>query len=169
MSSLFNLTGQYLALAHQLADGDFDAQTISDTIESSGITDSIADKAQALEFVARGAEAHNATIDAEIARLVALREHRTKTAAALRDYIKRSMEAMQIERIECPLFAISIRKNPAAVDVFDEAQIPAEFMVMPVPKPPVAHPDKKSIAAAMKAGQDVPGAKLVQSTRLVIK
>lgn len=169
MSSLFNLTGQYLALAHQLADGDFDPQTVADTIDASGITDSIAEKAQALEFVARGAESHNAAIDAEIARLVALKAHRSKTADALRDYIKRSMEAMQIERIECPLFAISIRKNPDAVKVLDEDQIPAEFMVTPKPKPPVAAPDKKAIAAAIKAGQDVPGAKLTQSTRMVVK
>lgn len=169
MSSLFNLTGQYLELAHQLADGDFDATTIADTIDASGIVDQIELKAQALEFVARGAESHNATIDAEIARLMALKAHRTKTAAALRDYIKRSMEAMQIERIECPLFVISIRKNPAAVEVFDSLSIPSEFMFTPEPKPPVAQPDKKAIAAAIKAGQDVPGAKLVQNTRLAVK
>ncbi len=168
MSSLFNLTGQYLELAHKLADLDLDAQTVSDTIESSGIVDSITEKAQAIEFIARGAESHNAAIDAEIARLVALKARRTKVAQGLRDYIKRSMEAMQIERIDCPLFAISIRKNPQAVDVFDEAQIPAEFMVTPEPKPPVASPNKKAIAAAIKAGQDVPGAKLVQGTRLAI-
>jgi len=167
-TSLFNLTGQYLALAHQLADGDFDADTIRDTIDASGIVDNITDKCQAVEYVARGAEAHNAAIDAEIARLQALKAHRVKTAQGLRDYIKTSMEAMQIERIECPLFQISIRKNPSAVDIYDPLSLPAQYMVTPAPKPPVAAPDKKSIASDIKAGKEVAGARLTQSTRLVI-
>lgn len=168
MSNLFNLTGQYLELAHKLADLDLDATTVADTIEASGIVDDIKTKVQAIEYVARGAESHNAAIDAEIARLQALKDHRIKTANDLRDYIKRSMEALEIERIDCPFFQISIRKNPAAVDVYDQLSLPPEYMVTPAPKPPVAAPDKKAIAAALKAGKDVPGAKLVQGTRLAI-
>ena len=168
MSSLFNLTGQYLELAHKLADLDFDADTVADTIEASGITDSISEKCQAIEHVARGAEAHHAAIDAEIARLQALKAHRAKTAQGLRDYIKRCMEALEIERIECPLFCISIRKNPSAVDVYDPLSLPDKFMVTPAPKPPVAAPDRKAIAAAIKSGEDVPGCRLTQSTRLSI-
>ena len=81
MTSLYLLTGQYLQLANTLADGDFDPTTIADTIEASGITDDIAAKAQGIEYVARGAEAHNAAIDAEIARLQALKASRQKEAA----------------------------------------------------------------------------------------
>jgi len=167
-NSLFVLTNQYLQLAHQLADGDFDAATVADTIEASGIVDSITDKCQAIEYVARWAEAHNAAIDAEIARLQALKAHRSKTAQWLREYVKTSMEAMQIERIDCPLFCISIRKNPPAVGIFDPLSLPAQYMVTPTPKPPVAAPDRKAIAADIKAGIDVPGAKLTQATRLHI-
>ena len=46
--SLFTLTNQYLQLADKLAAGDFDAETVADTIEASGITDDIAQKAQGL-------------------------------------------------------------------------------------------------------------------------
>lgn len=166
MTALYALTNQYLALAEKLSDGDFDAATIADTIEASGITDEIAEKAQGLEYVARGAEAHNLAIDAEIARLQALKQHRMKVAAGLRGYLLDNMQRMQIERIDCPMFSISIRKNPPAVEIFDQLSLPAQFMVVPEPKPPVAPPDKKAIAAAIKAGQDVPGAKLVQGVRL---
>jgi len=167
-TSLYSLTGQYLQLAHTLADGDFDASTIADTIEASGIVDDIATKCQAVEYVARGAEAYNAAIDAEIARLQALKAHRMKTAQGLRDYIKRSMEALEIERIECPMFQISIRKNPPAVEIYDHLSLPDVYMVTPEPKPVVAAPDKKAIAAAIKAGGEVPGARLTQSTRLAV-
>jgi len=167
-NSLFSLTGQYLALAHQLADADFDASTIADTIEASGIVDNITDKVQAIEFVARGAESHNLAIDAEIARLTALKAHRVKVAQGLREYIKTSMESMGMERIDCQLFQISIRSNPPAVDIYDPLSLPSKYMVTPAPKPPVAAPDKKAIAADIKAGIEVTGACLKQGTRLVI-
>ena len=168
MSALYVLANNYLALAEKLADGDFDAATIADTIESSGITDELAEKAQGVEMVARSAEAHNLAIDAEIARLQALKAHRAKVAAGLRGYLLDNMQRMGIERIDCQMFSLSIRKNPPSVEVFDQLSIPAEFMTVPDPKPPVASPDKKAIAAAIKKGQEVPGAKLVQGVRLSV-
>ena len=168
MTALYAITNQYLALANQLADGDFDATTIADTIEASGITDELAVKAQGIEYVARGAEAHNLTIDAEIARLQALKAQRCKVAAGLRGYLLDNMQRAGIERIDCPVFSISIRKNPPSVDIYDPLSLPAQYMVTPEPKPPVAAPDKKAIAAAIKAGAEIPGAKLTQGVRLVV-
>lgn len=169
MSSLYALTNQYLELAHKLGAADFDAETIADTIDSTGITDELSTKAQGIEFVARSAEAHHLAIDAEIARLQALKAHRSKIAAGLRAYLLENMQRMEIERIDCPLFSITIRKNPPAVDIFDPLSIPAQYMVTPTPKPPVAAPDRKAIAAAIKAGTEIPGAKLVQGVRLNIE
>lgn len=169
MTALYVLTNQYLELAEKLADGDFDAQTIADTIEASGISDELAVKAQGIEFVARGAEAHHAAIDAEIARLTALKAHRQKVADGLRAYLKDNMERAGIEKIECPLFKLSIKKNPPSVEVIDPLSLPAEFWRTPEPKPPVAAPDKAAIKAALQDGKDVPGARLNQGTRLEVE
>lgn len=169
MTALYVLTNQYLALAEQLADGDFDATTIADTIEASGITDELAVKAQGIEFVARGAEAHNAAIDAEIARLANLKISRQKVADGLRAYLKDNMERAGIEKIECPLFKLSIKKNPPSVEIIDQLSLPPEYWRTPEPKPPVPAPDKTAIKAALQAGVDVMGAKLVQGTRLDVK
>jgi hypothetical protein len=166
--SLFVLTNQYLELASKLSNLDLDAETVADTIEASGIVDSLTDKATAIEHVARGAEAHNAAIDAEIARLQALKAHRVKVASGLRQYLLDNMLRMQIEKIECPLFQISIRKNPPSVDVFDTINLPSEYMVVPEPKPPVAAPDKKRLAIDLKAGKEITGARLVQGVHLNI-
>ena len=166
-TSLFNLTNQYLQLADTLAAGDFDADTVADTIEASGITDDIAVKAQGLEYVARSAEAHLPAIDAEISRLQALKAHRAKVAAGLRSYLMDNMIRMQIEKIDCPMFSISIRSNPPSVDIFDPLQLPISYMVSPLPPPD--RPDKTLIKEALKAGKDVPGARLVQGQRLTIK
>lgn len=164
--ALYQLTGQYQQLAEQLAGMDLDAQTVADTIEASGITDEIAIKAQGIEMVARSAEAFNGAIDAEIERLQALKQHRAKIAQGLRDYLQRNMEQAGIEKIECPLFKVTIKKNPPAVEIIDENQLPAEFWITPEPKPPVSRPDKTAIKKAIQAGQEVAGAMLVQGTRL---
>lgn len=169
MTALYALTNQYLALAEKLAEGDFDLQTIEDTIEASGITDELVVKAQGCEFIARGALAHHDAIDAEIARLTALKASRDKAAQAMRDYIKVCMERAGIEKIDCPLFKLTIKKNPPAVEVIDSLSIPKKYMKTPEPKPPIAAPDKAAIKAALQAGEDVPGAKLTQATRLDIK
>lgn len=168
MTALYQLTNQYLALAEKLADGDFDLQTIADTVEASGITDELAVKAQGIEYVARGALAHHAAIDAEITRLQALKTQRDKVALGLRDYLKINMERAGIQRIDCPLFQISIRKNPPAVEL-DPLSLPAEYWTTPEPKPPTPQPNKSAIKAALTAGVDVIGARLTQSTRLEIK
>jgi hypothetical protein len=169
MSALYVLTNQYLALAEKLADGDFDAQTVADTIEASGITDELSLKAQGIEYVARGTLAHHDAIDAEIARLQALKAKRDRLAQGLRDYLKENMERAGIEKIECPMFSISIRKNPPAVEVLDTSALPAAYWRTPEPRPPVAAPDKTSIKAALAKGEEVPGARLTQSTRLEVK
>jgi hypothetical protein len=167
-TSLYYLTDSYLALAHKLADLDLDAETVADTIEASGIVDDLTTKATGVEMVARSAEAHNLAIDAEIARLVTLKAHRAKVAAGLRAYLLDNMQRAGIERIECPLLQISVKKNPPAVDIWDSINLPMEYMVVPEPKPPVAAPDKKRIAADLKAGKEITGARLVQGVRLNI-
>ena len=169
MSALYVIANQYIELAEKLASLDLDAETVADTIEASGIVDTLQAKSQALEYVARGALAHHAAIDAEIARLMALRAKRDKVAQGLRDYLKVNMERVGISKIECPMFSISIRNNPVAVEVLDPLSLPKEFWRTPEPRPPVPAPDKAAIKAALQSGAEVMGARLTQSTRLDIK
>jgi hypothetical protein len=169
MSALYAITNEYVALAERLADLDLDAETVADTIEASGLMDSLQDKAQGLEYVARGALAHHFAIDGEIARLQALKQKRDKVAQGLRDYLKDNMIRAGITKIECPMFSISLRNNQPATEVFDLVSLPAEYWRTPVVKPPVAAPDKAAIKEAIQAGKEVTGARLTQSTRLDIK
>jgi hypothetical protein len=86
--------------------------------------------------------------------------------AHLKDYMLAGMMVAGVKKIEGPYLRLSIRDNPEAVEVFDAAQIPAEFMRQP--EPPPAAPDKTAIKAAIKAGQEVPGVKLTRSQCLSI-
>lgn len=164
--ALFEMTAQYRQLAEQLSNLDLDATTVADTIEASGIVDDIAQKATGIEMVARTMEMHNPAIDAEIERLKALKLHRVKAAQGLRDYLRNNMQAAGILKLESPLFKIRLQNNPPSVDVYEPKLIPIEYMTVPVAPP--ATPNKTAIAAAIKGGEEVPGAKLVQTQRLVV-
>lgn len=166
--ALFQLTNQYLELAEKLSSLDLDAQTIQDTIESSGIVDSLQDKAQGIEFIAREAVKYNTLIDIEIDRLKALKADREKVATGLHKYLLDNMTRAGISKIDCPLFSISIRKNPPAVEL-DPVSLPIEYWRLPDPKPPVAVPDKALVKAALMAGVEVLGARMVQNTRLEVR
>jgi hypothetical protein len=164
--ALYALADQYKQLADRLSSMDLDAQTIADTIEASGITDEIAEKATGIEIVARTLEMHNPAIDAEIERLTALKKHRQKAAAGLREYLKTHMQATGILKIEAPLFKIRLQNNPPAVDVFEQDLIPLEYMVQP--ETPPMSPNRKAIAAAIKEGKEVPGCRMTQTQRLAV-
>jgi hypothetical protein len=162
MTALYDLAGAYKQLADRLATMDLDAETVADTIEASGLTDEISTKAQGVLLVAKSAEQYLPAIEAEIARLTALKKRHERIAAGLRDYLKVNMQQAGIERIACPLFDVSIRTNPAAVEVFDEAQVPNALLRVKY------EVDKAAIKAELKAGREVAGCRLVQGTRLVV-
>lgn len=163
MTSLYNLTGQYLELAHKLANLDLDSETVADTIEASGLPDDIALKANGIEMVCRDAVKDLPAIDAEIKRLQALKAHRVAVADGLKAYLKRNMEAMKMQKIQCPVFTFSIVNNPESVEVFEEAMVPNDYLV---PKYSVS---KTKVKKALMSGVDVPGARLVKTTRLDVK
>lgn len=165
--SLYSLTGKYRALAQLLNAGDYDPETVRDTIEASGLPDDIAQKVQGCEMVARTLEADNPAIDAEIKRLQELKKSRQAKADALRKYALENMLACDIQRIDAPLFSISIARNPPKVEVFDERQVPADYFTDPAPPPPAL--DKRLMLQALKDGAEIPGAKLSQGYRLSIK
>lgn len=104
---------------------------------------------------------HIATGDDGIARL--------KTIGKLLDE-KITLEGMTvagITKIEYADITISRRKNPASVEVFEEGLVPQAYMRTPLPPPP--EPDRKAILAALKAGEEVQGCRLVQKERVDIK
>ena len=166
LPSLYKLTAEYTQLMHKLADSDLDAQTIADTIESTGLMDDISTKGQGYIMVARSFSANIEAIKQEQDRLAKLRKHYESTVERLHSRLLYNMEVTGIERIEGPTMTISIRENPESVSIFDEAKIPAGFMRQPEQPPEV--PDKKWISVVLKTGADVPGCKLVRTKKLHI-
>ncbi len=164
--SLYQLTHEYRDLLHTLSDMDIDVQTVLDTIESTGLQESIAQRTQSRVFVMRSMRAHAEMIDAEIKRLSKLKKHYEQRADALEASTLALLQSADIHTIEGDLMMVKIRSNPPSVEVFDPDQVPTEYLRAPEPPPPA--PDKTAIKAALQCGTDIPGARLVRTQRLSI-
>lgn len=165
MTALYEIAAEYRQSVEKLADLDLDEQTIADTLESLG--GELEVKAQNVVMFTRNLESTAAAIKEAETQMAKRRKAIENRVDGLKRYTLASMRAAGVEKIECPFFKLSIRQNPPAVEVFDERMVPSEFMKQP--EPPAPAPVKEAIKAALKAGQDVPGCRLTQSTRLEIK
>jgi len=163
--TLYQLAAEHRADLEKLADLDLPPETVADTLESLG--GELQAKAQSMVAFVRNLETSAAAIKQAEAQMAARRKAMENRADSIKRYVLDAMQQNGIQRIDCPLFAISIAKNPPAVDVFDEDMIPSDYLVTQPPPPPKV--DKSLIAQVLKAGRDVPGARLSQGVRLSIK
>lgn len=87
----------------------------------------------------------------------------------LRKYLADNMAATGILSIKSDdgTFSAKLeRERDASVEVFDEKQLPADYLRE---VPAKYEPDKKLIAKAFADGFDVPGARIVKRDRLTLK
>jgi hypothetical protein len=114
------------------------------------------------EFIARlTAEAE--AIKNEESRLAARRKGFEKIAGNVRDSIHQQMLDWQVKKVAGKLFTFAIKSNPPSVEITDESQIPGDYLDY---KPQV---DKTKVKEALKAGQSIPGARLITDrTRLEV-
>jgi hypothetical protein len=164
MTALFQLVAEYRSVAERLSDMDLDAQTCADTLEA--MSGDLEVKAQNVAYMIMNLEATASAIKAHEEAQTARRKAIEARADSLRAYLQRCMEACGIEKIDGPGVHIGFRKSSAVV-INEPGLIPALFVRTP-PAPPPA-PDKVAIGAAIKAGQEVPGAHIEHRRNLTIK
>lgn len=105
-------------------------------------------------------------IDDEIERLALKGKLLRRTRDQIKDYILAVMERVGTKKLEGKLFTFTAKSNPPSVEVTNELAIDPKYLVQPDPPPP--KPNKKMIGDALKRGETVEGAKLVQKKRLEI-
>ena len=165
MTSLYLIAQDFRADADKLSDLDLDDQTLEDTLAS--ISGDLEVKSERVACFVRNLEATAAAIKDAEAQMAARRKAIENRAARVKDYLLASMMVAGVEKIECPLFKLSVRNNPASVEVYQPELIPTSFMRQPEPPPPAV--DKKALAEVLKRGEEVPGARLTHGTRLEIR
>lgn len=165
MPALYEIRRDYLDALEALTDpaNDIPPEAIADTLE--GIEGQLQEKATHIAQFTRNLEAVADAIKEAETRMASRRKTIESRAQWLRDYLKHNMEASGITRIESPWFVLAVQKNPAAVEIVDEAALPAKFKQQVITE----KIDKAAIKEVIGTGQLVPGARLAQGSRLVIK
>lgn len=162
--TLYQVASEHMALARQLEDMNIDPQTLSDTLE--GNLAEFEDKARAVACVMRNLEAE-AEAYADHAKSVQAKAKSLQVRIEwLKGYLLANMQAVGVTEISGPAMKIKLQNNPESVDVFDPAMIPSEFIRTPPPPEPA--PDKAAIKSAIKAGAEVPGARITRTQRVTI-
>tara|TARA_R110000772_G_scaffold225533_2_gene336168 strand:+ start:242 stop:736 length:495 start_codon:yes stop_codon:yes gene_type:complete len=162
---LYEISEQYRSI-QDMADDEDESMilAIADTME--GIEAEFKDKAAAVVSVAFNIESDLEAIDVQIKRLQDKKKSIINRSDRLRSYLRHNMEATGIDKISCPLFAITLSKPSKLVQIDSESDLPEEF----VRTKTVTAPDKIAIAKALKDGEPVLGASLVDGARrLTIK
>ena len=163
--NLYELVAERLALQNKLESLNFDIETIEDTLE--GESTALQAKIENYGFVIRNMESFSDVMKAEEKRMSERRKAHETKVTRIKDWLKENMESCGISKIDCPAFTIALQKNPPSVVIDDESLIPEGYKR--IPEPPPLTPNKIMIATAIKAGLEVAGCHLAQSTRLVIK
>ncbi|MFR9240988.1 MAG: siphovirus Gp157 family protein [Clostridium baratii] len=109
-------------------------------------------------------EADALGIDEEIKRLTVLKKQKENTAKKLKEYVEFEMNGIGLNKIEGKLFRISFRKSKA-VRILDETKIPKEFIKVKTTETI----SKTELSKALKNGEIVEGAELIENRSLQIK
>jgi hypothetical protein len=146
----------YLILGEQLKAqfAELDEGTLADTLEGvSQLPDLV------IQIMRSGLEddvlanALKQRVDEMHARLSRLRERHDKKRAMA----AWAMSQAEIPRIQAPDFSLSLRPGSQRLEVYDETRMPSRFFVPQQPRL-----DRAGLSCALKAGETVEGAILVQ-------
>lgn len=161
---LYQIADDYLNALEALVEMDaLPAEAIADTLE--GLAGTFEGKAGNVAAYIRSLEAEaQAIADARKAmeqRQTTLERH----AGRLRYYLKGEMERTGLTCVKNPYLCARIQLNPPSVVIEDENRLPARFKQAVTTVKLL----KTEIGTALKTGEEVVGARLEQTTRLVIR
>ena len=103
-------------------------------------------------------------IETEIKRLKAMKESKERAITRLKDAVRDAMIVSAIDKIESPLFKLALRRSEA-VEVDMVEALPNAYQNVKN----VVTADKVAIKEAIKRGENVYGARLVENFNLQIK
>lgn len=159
--NLYNLTTQAKEIALLLEEGEFTPELE----QSLAITqEQLQAKAIDYTYIIKNFEADSQAIDNEIKRLKAMKEAKDNAIDRMKEAVRNAMLASGIDKIESSLFKLSIRSSEA-VEVVNIDQLPESLVTV---KKTVSA-DKVKIKEAIKAGQAIQGAVIIENYNLQIK
>ena len=145
------------------------AQAWFDTLD--GMEIAIQEKAESVALYIKNLDYQIKAIKSEKSRLDARLKSKEKSFKNMLEYLKNCLEAAKLKKIETPRAAISIRNNPESVEITDEKSFIGWAQdnnddLLRYKDPEV---NKTAVKQLLKAGEEVPFAKLIRTQSLTIK
>lgn len=157
MTTLYELTGQFLEINNM----DADDETKLDTLDSIDWEINYEEKIENCIKVVKNKEANMEARNNEIKRLTELNKVDERVNKRIKEAVKDSLLLTGRERVETKLFKVSFRKSEA-VEV-DDLLLPEAYKVA------TYKPDKKRLKEDLKNGLEILGAELVERKNLSIR
>ena len=161
---LYQLTENYQNLWDLVEDETIDLSIVETALKT--VEGAIQEKAQNLAVFIKSLGADIEIIKAEEKRLADRRKALENKQAGIKNYLQSQLEMAKLGKIKTAVITVSIQNNPPAVQIIDEAIIPAQYKTI---VPQTFTIDKKSIADDIKKGISVPGAESTQGRSLRIR
>ena len=162
MAKLYELAGIYNSLWALVEDEEMDLTQLEQAMQS--VEGDIQEKAEGMAKIVKQIDGDVVTIKAEMDRLAAKKKALENKKDGIKAYLEEQLGIAGMDKVKTPLFTVAMQNNPPSVNVLDEAQIPKQYYI---PQDPVL--DKKAVMAALKEGQEVPGAEIKQGRSLRIR
>jgi len=157
---LYELSNNLIAIQNMIEEG---SEGLEDTLEALEL--SFDEKAENIVKLMRSVESEVSSINDEVDRLKGMMKRKQTSLDKLHSYLDVNMRKLELSKVKSSLFDIKMVKNPPKVEISNEELISDVFKTSKT----VVTIDKASIKEALKCGLDVPGATMVQETRLSIK
>ena len=164
MSTLYELTGNYITLMDMLDDPEVDPITLMDTLDA--VEGELDEKAENYGRIIRNLEAEAKALKEEADRLSRRKRTIDNNIDSLKKRLQLSMELTGKDAIDTPLFKFRIQKNAPSVvvDLDDLQDMPMEYLTYHEPTV-----NKAAIKDALKAGEVIEGCRLVEKQSIQIK
>lgn len=154
---------EYLELGINAETGEISEDKNQLAIWNQELTQDLKNKSANIIAVVRNQELTIEALDTEIERLKGLKKLRENQLNKFKDYIKNVMLVNQIEKIDTVLGTIKFTKS-TSTEIYDESLIDKKFIeILTTEKI-----SKEKIKSALKAGENVQGARLVVNKNLKV-
>ncbi|ATV36431.1 siphovirus Gp157 family protein [Fusobacterium pseudoperiodonticum] len=154
---------EYLELGINAETGEISEDKNQLAIWNQELTQDLKNKSANIIAVVRNQELTIEALDTEIERLKGLKKLRENQLNKFKDYIKNVMLVNKIEKIDTVLGTIKFTKS-TSTEIYDESLIDKKFIEIVTTE----KISKEKIKSALKAGENVQGARLVVNKNLKV-
>ena len=157
--NLYEVNGKIAQLSEMLSEGEIDEEIYQDTLENLGGAVAVEEVIKAIKNKQGEAE----LFEAEADKFTEKKKKAEKAVDSLKKMLLTYLNNTGKKKEQTTLFTVSKGCSKSA-NITDESLIPAEYLIEQPAKI-----DKKSILAALKAGESIQGAEIKESEFITIK